>query len=395
MSQLNQSENNFLKGSVLIVDDTPNNLRLLSAMLRREGHDVRIAITGTAALKTIRVELPDLILLDINMPQMDGYEICKLLKANEQSCDIPVIFLSAFDGAIDKVKAFQVGGADYIAKPFQIEEVLARVHHQLTLQSMKHDLETAKADALRALERERELNRLKSEFISILSHDFRTPLTSIQGFSHLLQEHVMGRQLLSTEKQERYFNKIDGAVEHLLQLLDKILLVSTHNSEDISCQPVLVDLQIFCQHLVETLQPSFRCPIRITCQSERTQAEVDPILLQQILTNLLANAVKYSPDGEEVCLDFYCQEDSVRFQVRDRGIGIPEKNLLHIFEMFYRCSNVGSIDGTGLGLAAVKKCVEVHQGKISVESQEGVGSTFTVVLPNAVVLPNGEQPAPP
>lgn len=385
ITQTNQNLDKPLQGSILIVDDTPNNLRLLSAMLRREGYEVRIAITGAAALKTIQVELPDLILLDINMPQINGYEICETLKANEQTCNIPVIFLSAFDGAIDKVKAFQVGGADYIAKPFQVEEVLARVQHQLMLQQMKRGLQTSEINALRALEQEKELSRLKSEFISILSHDFRTPLTSIQGFSNLIREHCNGTQILAAETKNRYFNKIDAAVEHMLQLLDKILLVSSNDSEMIPCHPVLTDLEAFCYNLVETLQPNLaQHSISITRLSEQTEAEVDPILLQQILTNLLSNAVRYSPNGGEIHLSLDCQDTCSQFQVRDRGIGIPADNLPHIFDMFYRCNNVGGIKGTGLGLAAVKKCVEVHQGQISVESEPGVGTIFTVILPASI-----------
>jgi signal transduction histidine kinase len=302
------------------------------------------------------------------------------LKADAATRDVPVIFLSAFDGAIDKVRAFRAGGADYISKPFQVEEVLVRVQHQLTLQSMKRNLETAKAEALRALEKEKELSSLKSEFISILSHDFRTPLTSIQGFAGLLLEHNEGQRILSPEQQRRYFNKIDAAIEHLLQLLDKILLIGTQD-EGISFQPALVDLKVFCCNLVETLQPSLHHPIQFTYQGNPTKAEVDPILLQQILTNLLSNAEKYSPPDAPIDFHVMLQSDKIRFQVRDRGIGIPTKSLPHIFNMFYRGENVGKIEGTGLGLAAVKKCVEVHQGEIFVDSQEGIGSTFTVEFP--------------
>jgi two-component system, sensor histidine kinase and response regulator len=392
MSGMKQASNQSITGNILIVDDTPANLRLLSAMLRHEGHEVRMAITGTAALKTIQVELPDLILLDINMPQINGYEICEQLKTSEQTCEIPVIFLSAFDGAIDKVKAFQAGGADYVSKPFQVEEVLIRVRQQLELQHMKRDLQAAEARALRALDQEKELSRLKSEFISILSHDFRTPLTSIRGFADLLR-YADDYAALSATTQDRYFDKIDAAIEHLLNLLDKILFVSNHDPESIFCQPVPTDLKLFCQNLIETLQPNLSDhTIRMICQNESLEAAVDPMLLQQILTNLLSNAVKYSPTAGEIDLVLECQEDWNQFQVRDRGMGIPADSLPHVFDMFYRCDNVGHIQGRGLGLAAVKKCVEIHQGEIFVESEFGSGTIFTVRLPTSIPTDSSQHP---
>ncbi|NEQ26357.1 MAG: response regulator, partial [Microcoleus sp. SIO2G3] len=147
------------KGNILIVDDTPNNLRLLSSMLTQQGYEVRSAISGSVALMAVHTVHPDLILLDINMPKMGGYEVCERLKADVETQEIPVIFLSALSEAIDKVRAFQVGGVDYITKPFQVEEVLARVENQLTLRRMQLDLQQARAEALRALEQEKELNR--------------------------------------------------------------------------------------------------------------------------------------------------------------------------------------------------------------------------------------------
>jgi len=131
-------------GNILIVDDTPDNLRLLSEMLSKRGYSVRSAISGSAAFMAVNTKLPDLILLDINMPNLNGYEVCKQLKANEATRDIPVLFLSAFNEAIDKVKAFEVGGLDYITKPFQVEEVLARVDTHLTLSRTQKELQQAR-----------------------------------------------------------------------------------------------------------------------------------------------------------------------------------------------------------------------------------------------------------
>lgn len=379
---MNSASINLSQGNILIVDDTPNNLRLLSSMLAQQGYEVRSAISGFAALMTVHIGLPDLILLDINMPKMDGYEVCAQLKADPETEAIPIIFLSALSETTDKVRAFRAGGADYITKPFQIEEVLARVENQLALQRMQRELQQAKADALRALAQEKELNRLKSEFVSMISHDFRTPLTSIQGFAGLLRHNSEVSSKLPYEMQRRYFDKIDTAVEQMIALLDEVLLIGSIEAGKTQYQPTLLNLEEFCRDLSEMVQVNTgnRQQICFTSTGNCTQAKVDQTLLQQLLTNLLSNAIKYSPDEQKVQFDLHCQADQITFRVQDQGIGIPLENQPHLFEPFYRCSNVGRIKGTGLGLAVVKKCVDAHQGKILVESEEGKGTTITVTL---------------
>ncbi|OLP15497.1 hybrid sensor histidine kinase/response regulator [Leptolyngbya sp. 'hensonii'] len=381
------------KGNILIVDDTPSNLRLLSTILVQHGYEVRSAINGAAALMAIEATLPDLILLDINMPRMNGYDVCAQLKAQEDTKDIPIIFLSALDETTDKVRAFQVGGVDYITKPFQVEEVLVRVETQLSQQRLKQELEAARTEALKALAQEKELNRLKSEFVSMITHDFRSPLTSIQGFAELL--HRAG-QNLSPDTIDRYFKKIDTAVEHLLHLLDEVLLIGGIETGKIQVKPVPIDLEVFCRELTDMMQPEagsthqidFRC--NHTCNS----VSVDPTLLQQILTNLLSNAIKYSPDGGVIQFELDCQTEVVMFQIKDNGIGIPPENQPQLFETFYRGSNVGQIRGTGLGLAVVKRCVEAHGGELQLQSGIGTGTTIRFTLPVQPTHPNPDSAAP-
>jgi two-component system, sensor histidine kinase and response regulator len=365
--------------NILIVDDTPSNLRLLSSMLTQQGYEVRSAISGAVALMAVQSIQPDLVLLDINMPNMNGYQVCTQLKANPETQEIPVIFLSALGEAIDKVQGFRAGGVDYITKPFQVEEVLARVENQLMLRKTQVELQQAKNDALWALEQEKELNRLKSEFVSMISHDFRTPLTTIQGFSELLRT---SRDRISPEMQLRYFNKIDGAVEQLLHLLDEVLLIGRTEVGKLQCQPQLIELEPFCQDLIETAQLDSTTPhpIELTVAENCYQANLDPTLLRQILTNLLSNAIKYSPDGGLIQLELAQQDTQLKVQLRDRGIGIPAESLNHLFDAFYRSQNVNQIRGSGLGLAVVKRCVEAHQGAIEISSQEGDGTTVTVFL---------------
>lgn len=377
---MNEHHSQAVKGNILIVDDTPNNLRLLSSMLTKQGYEVRSAISGSVALMAVRTVPLDLILLDINMPKMNGYEVCQHLKADPQTCDIPVIFLSALGEPLDKVQAFQVGGVDYITKPFQVEEVLARVENHLMLRQMQLELQQAKAEALRALEQEQELNRLKSEFVSMISHDFRTPLTSIQGFAELLR---YGGEAVSNEMRDRYFDKVNGAIDHLLYLLDEVLLIGSIEAGKTEFQPTPTELEKFCRDLCETVQLSDSNQHTIAFQGNGCNqvVHIDQVLLRRILTNLLSNAIKYSPNHTTVEFQLFCDEQSAVFEIRDWGIGVPVENQPNLFRTFYRCSNVGQIKGTGLGLAVVKRCVDAHNGKIHLESQEGVGTKVTVTLP--------------
>jgi two-component system, sensor histidine kinase and response regulator len=368
------------KSSILVVDDAPDNLRLLSEVLTRQGYDVRSAISGSIALMVVPSIYPDLILLDINMPQMDGYQVCELLKLDSQTREIPVIFLSAMGETIDKVRAFEVGAVDYITKPFQIQEVIVRIENQLNLRRMRVELS-------QALVKEQELNRLKSEFISMVSHDFRTPLCSIQGFAELLRHYG---QDLSTEKQDQYFDRINASVEHLIALLDEVLLIGSFEVGKIKCRLTSIHLASFCQELVETFQLSISHSHEIQLSLAETiqqfHLETDLNLLRQVFSNLLSNAVKYSPNQTAIQLDLQYLNQQIIFRVIDRGIGIPADNLPFLFDSFYRCTNVGEIKGTGLGLAIVQRCVDTLGGKIQVESNLGQGTTFTVTFPETGAL---------
>jgi len=367
------------KGNILIVDDTPDNLRLLSEMLLKQGYSVRSAISGKAAFMAINTKCPDLILLDINMPQLDGYAVCQKIKASENTRDIPILFLSAYNEAIDKVKAFQVGGLDYITKPFQVEEVLARVNTHLTLSHTQKELQQAKVDALRALEQEKELNRLKSEFISLVTHDFHTPLVSIQGYISLLRQNGSD---LAAETQHRYFNKMESSVDHLMYLLEQVLLIGKSESGKLQSYPTHFNLKELCYEVIESLQLQDNLhPIKFSYTGSDRDVELDPALIRQILINLLTNAIKYSPTERPICLTVEQKEDAIALQVEDHGIGIPVEEQAHLFELFHRCSNVQSIRGSGLGLAVVKTCVDALEGQIKINSQVGAGTTVTVTLP--------------
>lgn len=250
----------------------------------------------------------------------------------------------------------------------------------------------AEGEVLKALTKEKELTELKSRFIAMASHEFRTPLTTIQSSSELLEYYS---QEWVHEKKIAHFHRIQTSVKHMTKLLNDVLIIGRAEAGKLSFEPALLDLESFCHNLVEELQvnDTHQHTINFSCVRElEKSANIEPslvdkliymdeTLLRQILENLLSNAIKYSPKDSVIEFALRYSSTQAVFQVRDQGIGIPIKDQPLLFESFHRATNVGTISGTGLGLAIVKKCVDIHQGKVAIESEIGVGTTFTVTLP--------------
>ena len=409
---LNQENLNQIEGetkannaSVLIVDDTIYNIQLLSLMLNKQGYRVEKATSGTEALESANQLLPDIILLDIRMPDIDGYEVCKRLKANPVTKDIPVIFISSIEESTDKVEAFSVGGVDYISKPFQLIEVLARIETHLRLcllqkklQEQNEQLQSSALVLSRSLEQERKLSQMKSDFISVVSHEFRTPLTTIQSASELLEYYEWTK-----EEQVEQLHQIQSEVKHMTDLMEDVLFLSRANANKAKLNITKFDLADFCKRLLVQMKKTFAenytlhsflhiLPNEIAIQNFHIENELpivsvnmDEKLLRQIITNLITNAIKYSHQNTtiefKVTVDFSVSSPNVSFVISDRGIGIPEEDLEHLFSAFHRGKNVGILPGTGLGLSIVKNCIDIHNGTIAVNSKLNVGTEFTVTLP--------------
>lgn len=250
----------------------------------------------------------------------------------------------------------------------------------------------AEEEMFKALQREKELSELKSSFVGMTSHEFRTPLTTIQSSVELLERY--GNKW-SQEKQQTHLHRISTSVRRMTQMLNDILIISEAEAGKLKFNPAPIDLVKFCRTLVEDLQQNDKNQHAISlmlCSANaftlqgapptpNSLALMDEKLLHQILTNLLSNALKYSPAGSTVQFELTCLDGKAVFAIQDQGIGIPHEDQLRLFESFHRATNVGTIQGTGLGLAIVKQCVDLHQGEITVDSVEGIGTTFTVTLP--------------
>jgi len=359
------------RGNILIVDDTLANLRLLTEMLREQGYRVRGAPNGEIALNAARSSLPDILLLDINMPGMNGYEVCREMKSDERTSDLPVIFLSALDEALDKVKAFQVGGVDYITKPFQLEEVLARIENQLKMQRLQEELREAREEAERA-------NRAKSLFLANMSHEIRTPMNAILGYAQILVDDEE-----MTAKQRKGVETIRTSGEHLLALINDVLDLSKIEAGREELHPSDFDLQ----KLVQALSIMFRMRCeqkglgwRIEDDLSATPVHGDEKKLRQVLINLLGNAAKFTEEGEVVLKVSTCGEHRYRFEVADTGPGIPTDRQATIFEPFHQEKKGWEKGGTGLGLAIARRYVALMDGQLEIESAAGTGTSFSFSL---------------
>jgi signal transduction histidine kinase len=396
-----ENQETITNALVLIVDDTIYNIQLLSLMLLKQGYLVDQANNGLEALEKVKHQVPDIILLDIRMPDISGYEVCARLKANPSTKDIPIIFISSVEEPAEKVEAFSVGGVDYISKPFQLIEVLARIETHLRLCSLQKRLQIQNeqlqlsAELLeRSLKQERELSQMKTDFISVVSHEFRTPLTTIQSASELLEYYEWTKE----EKIEQ-LHQIQAEVKHMTALMEDVLFLSRVNSNKSKTNLTQFDILNFCNQILRQMQRTLSKEhlIQSSLYIQETDSYIDnphldqncpsfivnmdEKLIRQIIMNLLTNAIKYSPTGSTIYFNLKINPKEVILAIQDQGIGIPEEDLPHLFGAFHRGKNVGILPGTGLGLSVVKNCINICKGNITVNSKINIGTEFIVTLP--------------
>jgi len=389
--------------TILVIDDDPTNLEILDYTLSAAGYNVHTATNGANIVQQIHFSIPDLILLDILLPDINGFKLCQGLKSDPVTESIPIIFMTALADTVDKVKGLHLGAVDYITKPFQKKELLARVQTHLHLRELSKTLEIKNQqlteliedlehrviertiELKQALEKEKELNQLKSRFITMASHQFRTPLAIISSSSGILQEFS---DRLNEERKQEHLQTIQNTIKHITQILDDVLMINRAEGNKIELYLEAADIIDFCRYLIQETAANhsqysinFSVDLGEKITAESLIIQFDKKLLQQVITNLLNNAIKYSPNHNLVNFNLTKVDDQIIFKISDHGIGIPETDQVKLFESFHRASNVGNIAGTGLGLSIVKQCVDLHRGRISVESQIGKGTTMTVSIP--------------
>lgn len=366
---------------ILIVDDQNLILQAMTLILEPY-YTIVTANNGEEGLLAAHANPPpDLILLDIKMPGIDGYEVCSRLKADQDTRDIPVIFVTALDRKQDEIRGFEVGAVDYVAKPIVQKTLLARVHIHLALEESLQKLkENQKIIEARNAELD-EMNQLKNKFIGIAAHDLRNPIVSILGFTEVL----LSEEQLSTEDTRRYLGIISAACNKMLDLISDTLDVSVIESGELILNLGIGALADLVNERVQLFEPiATKKNIDIVKQlSYLGDSWFDPSRIAQVLDNLISNAIKFSPHGTEVSVTLEEVGDLVMISIKDQGPGVSDKDKLKIFDRFQKLLNkpTAGESSTGLGLAIVKKIVEVHHGTLMVESEPSNGATFSFALP--------------
>ncbi|MBW4615388.1 MAG: hybrid sensor histidine kinase/response regulator [Desmonostoc vinosum HA7617-LM4] len=432
--------NNQYKGNILVVDDTPDNLRLLSAMLTAQGFEVRKALNGKMALTACQIVLPDVILLDINMPGMDGYEVCQQLKADEKTFEIPVIFISALDDVLDKVKAFDVGGVDYITKPFHGAEVVLRIENQINLRSLQIKLQEKNLLLQKALDnlKAAQVQQIQNEkmvalgqLVAGIAHEINNPVSFIYGNILYANRYLQDLVNLIDNYQKEYpkptskiqkiiedidlnfvindlpnmmdamyrganrireivvalqnFSRIDEAGMKQVNIhegIDNSLLMLQHRLKETANRPVIVVVKEYGN-----------LPL-VTCYASE---------LNQVFMHLLSNAIDALDKGigtqEWEAINHKKTDDqqlitepqirihtgvtnsgTVKITIKDNGPGVDEVLRSRLFDPFFTTKSVGQ--GTGLGLAiSYQIIVQKHQGQIICTSSPGTGAEFVIEIP--------------
>jgi len=354
------------QADIMIVDDIPTNLRLLSAILTRAGYQVRPVRDGQTAVNIAFAQPPDLILLDVMMPGIDGYEVCRLLKEDERTRDVPIIFISALNSVKDIVRSFSVGAADYVTKPFQPEEVLARVSAHVTNFKLQHSLREQIA----------ELNA----FSHTVAHDLKNPLAAIIGIANLSVAQFQDE--LPDELQDLLVH-IQNASHRTVNIVDELLLLASIRKEDVSID--VTDMTSIVNQACDRLDFMIK-----EYDAEVIKPTEWPLVmgygpwLVEVWVNYLSNGLKYG--GRPPHLEFGANEtenNMIRFWLRDNGAGIGDAELAILFTEFTRLNEV-DVKGYGLGLSIVQRIISKLGGKVGAESSLGEGSIFYFELPKAL-----------
>jgi two-component system, sensor histidine kinase and response regulator len=364
---------NSRKPTVLIVDDEPANIEILSETLGSK-YEILVAVNGGDALDLVAEQRPNLILLDVVMPEMNGYEVCDRLKADEALKDIPVIFISALNETLDKVRAFSVGGVDYITKPFEFEEVEARVRTHLEMQRQKKALREN-------YEKLCNLETLRDNLVHMIVHDLRSPLTGVRNVLQILQRDLDKK--LTLEQKELLQSVLDSntlLIERVASLLD----ISRLEAGQMPLKPESCDLHEVVNTAIQSLGG-------LASEHQLIYERVDtPILAfcdrdvtSRIIANLVANAIKFTPLEGTIRVALHKRDGQIQVMVSDTGYGIPVECREKIFEKFGQVETrgVNTKYSSGLGLTFCKLAVEAQGGCIGLESEVGKGSSFWFLLP--------------
>lgn len=378
------------KNIILAVDDQPNNLKVIAGVLGDE-YQLSIANNGHNALKILDKLVPDLILLDIMMPGMDGFEVCHEIKLRPQLKDIPIIFLTAKTEISDIVKAFEAGAVDYIFKPFNPLEVKARVNSQLQLfhtsrqlKELNYKLAVSQQELELTNVKLEMLNKQKDKFFSVIAHDLKTPFNNVIAITGLISESLASKE---QESLLEYVTMLRNTTDKAMDLLMNLLEWAKSQTGNLKFTPGLIQPISIIQDVLAIYQESIRAKsliVNFDCNPDYEFFGDQP-MIATVLRNLLGNAIKFSLAGGVIYLKVNRLADgSTQFSVKDFGIGISSDLLPLLFVLGANTGRPGTRGepSSGLGLMLCKDFVERHGGSITVESAEGKGSEFSFTIPD-------------
>jgi two-component system, sensor histidine kinase and response regulator len=366
-----------LKGrKILLVDDDRLNLRILSGILRGEDYVLAEVNSGEAALALYPEFRPDLVLLDVMMPGIDGFETCRQIKETYGESSAPVVFITAKTESEDVVQGLAAGGADYLPKPFRPKEVTARIrahlHSRLLVEQQKQLVDQLS-----------KANAAKNKFLGMAAHDLRNPLASIRGLAEFLRDGAVGPL---TPDQLDLVTTIHGASQSMLEMVNELLDLATIEAGELKLRQERKNIASLIEKSVSLSNNEAikkRTKIIFVNDGDGLFVNIDPAKMRQVIDNLISNAVKYSPPGAMITVELHSGEEDCGFSVKDQGPGIPESERDKLFKDFSKLSTkpTAGEKSTGLGLAICHKIVTAHRGSITAENLPGGGCEFRVTLP--------------
>lgn len=358
------------KFKVLVVDDIPINVQAVSNVLKQEGYLVYFAKSGDIALQLVEKNNFDIILLDIMMPELDGYEVCKKLKENPKTKDVPVIFLTARTDPESIATGFDVGGTDYILKPFYNQELIARVKTHLKLKQQTNEL--------------KEINATKDKFFSIISHDLKNPFYGILSIGKILLEKIKTKNIKETEN---YAELMFQSAKHAYQLIENLFEWSQSQIGQINYNPEEINIKDIIEETIALFQGDLeRKKIEFSQEVPKdSKVYADRNMLRVILRNLISNAIKFTENEGCIKVTFNQKDKLGEITISDNGNGIPIEDQQKLFKLNenYSTPDTEQKTGSGLGLILCNEFITKNKGHIYVKSEPGEGSEFSFTLPNS------------
>ncbi len=357
---------------ILVVDDHQANRDLLQEILVQQGYRVELAEDGGAALRAIEAGPPDLVLLDVSMPGMDGFEVCRRLRAGADTAAVPIILVTALADRERRLEGIAAGANDYLTKPIDRPDLLLRVKNVLAMRRLHRQVESQYVEL-------RRLEQLRDSLVHMMVHDLRSPLTGIRGYLGLVRSTV---EELAVPGVLEDLDQAERGVVQLTEMVSDLLDVSRFEAGAMPLDRVPTDLGRLAAEAIASLGRPLPVTIELAGAEQEVPLVADPAVVRRVITNLVANAVKFSPRGGVVRVSAARRGEAAWLEVMDSGRGIPAEYHERIFDKFGQVSGngPGQVRSSGLGLAYCKLAVEAHGGRIGLRSAPGTGSTFWCVL---------------